>query len=177
MKSNLHELATKVGFEVVNVDDGFINYEFNQRVSGVESVSYIIKVVDDVTSDKARLTFDAIVNVLPKKLKKRIYKLVKHSDISADEKSIELVMFAIDEYRAKCDYNKLKEYGALFGLDIEAMGYPFSYILSKKDIITIVARIEQEVPMEYAPALGKIKKLDYKIGYVKNNKEIVKSKK
>ena len=76
MKSNLHELATKVGFEVVNVDDGFINYEFNQRVSGVESVSYIIKVVDDVTSDKARLTFDAIVNVLPKKLKKRIYKLV-----------------------------------------------------------------------------------------------------
>lgn len=173
MKSNLHELATKVGFEVVNVDDGFINYEFNERVSGVESISYIVKVVDDA-SDKAKITFDAIVNVLPKKLKKRIYKLVKNSDISKDEKSIELVMFAIDEYKAKCDYNKLKEYASLFGLDIEKMGYAFSYNLSKKDIISIIAKIEQEVPMEFAPTLGKIRKIDYKIGYVKNNKEIVK---
>ena len=175
MKSNLHELATRVGFEVVNVDDGFVNYEFNERISGVESVSYIIKVVDDANSEKARMTFDAIVNVLPKKLKKRIYKLVKHSDVSADEKAIELVMFAIDEYKAKCDYNKLKEYGALFGLDIEKMGYPFTYILSKKDMTSIIAKIEQEVPMEFAPTLGKIKKIDYKIGYVKNNKEIVKT--
>ena len=131
MKSNLHELATKVGFEVVNVDEGFINYEFNERISGVESVSYIIKVVDNVTSDKAKLTFDAIINVLPKKLKKKIYKLVKHSDVGEDEKAIELVMFAIDEFRAKSDYNKLKEYAELFGLDLEKMGYEFRYILTK----------------------------------------------
>lgn len=175
MKSNLHELATKVGFEVVNVDDGFINYEFNERISGVESISYIVKVVDNAASDKARLTFDAIVNVLPKKLKKRIYKLVKHSNVGEDEKAIELVIFAIDEYKAKCDYNKLSEYGALLGLNLEEMGYSFSYNLGKKDVKAILAKIEQALPMEYAPVLGKIKKLDYKIGYVKNNKELVKA--
>jgi len=27
--------------------------------------------------------------------------------------------------------------------------------------------------MEYAPVLGKIKKIEYKIGYIKNNKDIV----
>ena len=175
MRSNLHELATKVGFEVVNVDDGFINYEYNERVSGIESVSYIVKVFDNVEADKARLTFEAIINVLPKKLKKRIYKLVKHSNIDKDEKAIELVMFAIDEFKAKCDYNKLKEYGELLGLNIEEMGYSFCYILSKKEVKSILAKIEQALPMEYAPVLGKIKKLDYKIGYVKNNKELVKA--
>ncbi len=169
MKSTLHELATKVGFEIVNIDDGYTNYEFNEKVSGVESISYIIQVVDDASSDKMKLTFDAIINVLPKKLKKRIYKLVKHSDIAVDEKSLELVMFAIDEYKVKCDYNKLKEYGQLLGVDIEKLGYTFTYNLSKKDVKSIIAKIEQAVPMEYAPILGKIRKIDYKIGYVKNN--------
>ncbi len=170
MRSTLHELATKVGFEVVNVEDGYTNYEYNEKVSGVESISYIIQVVDDASSDRAQLTFDAIINVLPKKLKKRIYKLVKHSNITADEKSLELVMFAIDEYKAKCDYNKLKEYGELLGVDIEKMGYAFTYNLSKKDAKAMLAKIERALPMEYAPILGKIRKIDYKIGYVKNNK-------
>lgn len=173
MKSSLHELATKVGFEIVNVDDGFINYEFNEKISGVESVSYIIKVEDNPSEYKANITFDAIINVLPKKLKKRIYKLVKNSNISEDSKSIELVMFAVDEYRVKCDYNRLKEYGALLGVDIEKLGYMFTYNLSKKDFRHILAKIEQALPMEYAPVLGKIKKIDYKIGFVKNNKDIV----
>jgi len=176
MKSTLNELATKVGFEVVNVDDGFINYEFNEKVSGVESISYIIKVEDNTTRDKALLTFEAIINVLPKKLRKRIYKLVKNVDISTDEKSLELVLFAIDQYQAKCDYNKLKEYGQLLGVDIEKLGFYFTYNLNKKDYNTILSIIEQAIPMEYAPVLGKIKKIDYKIGYIKNNKDIVSNK-
>ena len=171
MSKTLNELATKVGFEVVNVDDGFINYEYNEKVSGVECISYIIKILDKAPKDKIILTFEAIINVLPKKLKKKINKLIKHADVS-DEKNIELVMFAIDEYKAKCDYSRLKDYGNLLGVDIEALGYNFTYNLNKKEYNDILSKIEQALPMEYAPVLGKIKKIDYKIGYVKNNKDI-----
>lgn len=169
MRSNLHDLALKVGFEVVNVEDGYTDYEYAEKVSNVESVSYIIKVVDDDDEGNVRMTFDAIVNVLPKKLKKRIYKLIKHSNISADEKAVELVCFAVDEFRAKCTYSKLKEYGDLLNVDIEKLGYHFTYNMNKKDAKACMAKIEQALPMEKAPILGKIKKLEYKIGYLKNN--------
>jgi len=61
----------------------------------------------------------------------------------------------------------------LLGVDIEQFGYSFKYNLNKKEYNDILARIEQALPMEYAPVLGKIKKLDYKIGYIKNNKDVV----
>ena len=48
MRSNLHDLAIEVGFEVVNVEDGYTDYEYNEKLSGVESVSYIIKVIDKI---------------------------------------------------------------------------------------------------------------------------------
>ena len=168
MKNFLHELAVVVGFEVVNVDDNFINYEFNEKMSNIESISYIIQVADNMPKDKYLLTFQAIIDVLPKKFRKRIYKLVKHSDIYEDDKSNELVLFAINEYRTNCDYNKLKEYGALLNVDIEKLGYNFTYNLSKKERKSIMAKIEQKLPMELAPVIGNIKKIEYKIGYIKN---------
>lgn len=168
MKKFLHELATVVGFEVVNVDDNFINYEFNEKLSNIESISYIIQVADNMPKDKYILTFEAIIDVLPKKFRKRIYKLVKHSDIYEDDKSNELVLFAINEYRANCDYNKLKEYGTLLNVDIEKLGYNFTYNLGKKEKKSIMAKIEQKLPMELAPVIGNIKKIEYKIGYIKN---------
>lgn len=168
MKNKLHELATAVGFEIVNVDDGFINYEFNEKLSNIESVSYIIQIADVMQKDKYLLTFQAIIDVLPKKFRKRIYKLIKHSDIYEDNKSNELILFAINEYRKNCDYNKLKEYGALLNVDIEKIGYNFTYNLSKKDKKIIIANIEQKLPMELAPVIGNIKKIEYKIGYIKN---------
>lgn len=173
-KNNLHELATAVGFEVVNVDDGFINYEFNEKISNIESVSYIIQIADVMPKDKYILAFEAIIDVLPKKFRKRIYKLVKHTDIFEDDKSNELVLFAVNEYRAGCDYNRLKEYGELLKVDIEKLGYNFTYNLSKKDKKIIMAKIEQKLPMELAPVIGKIKKIEYKIGFIKNlnNKEL-----
>lgn len=170
MKNTLHELATTVGFEVVNVDEGYINYEFNKKVSGIESFSHIIKVEDNANDERMLLTFNAIISVLPKKIKNRIYKLIKKTDITKNPEGLELVLFAVDEYKSKCDYNKLKEYGSLLGVDIEKLGYAFTYELSKKDYLTIISIIERAVPMEYAPELGKIKKIDYKIGYIKNNK-------
>ena len=172
MNKTLNELATKVGFEVVNVDDGFINYEYTEKISGVESVSYMLQILDNASKDKQVLTFEAIINVLPKNIRKKIYKLIKHSDVS-EEKNLELVMFALDEIKAKSDYSRLREYGLLLGVDIEKLGYNFKYILNKKEYNDILARIEQALPMEYAPVLGKIKKLDYKIGYIKNNKDVV----
>ena len=167
MKSSLHDLAIAVGFEVVNVDDGFTNYEFTQKISGVEHISYLIKVMDKPCKEKFQLTFDAIVNVLPRNLKKRIYKLVKHSKLDQDEKALELVLFAVEEFKIKSDYTKLKEYGYLLNVDIESLGYYFTYNLTKKDIKKIISKIEQAVPMEHAAAIGKIKKIDYKIGYVR----------
>ena len=172
MKSVLHDLALKVGFEVVNVEDDYTDYEYTERISGVESISYIIKVVDDDQPENVKVTFEAIINVLPKDLKKKIHKLIKRSNIAEDEKAIELVIFAIDEYRAKCDYTRLTEYGSLLGIDIEKLGYQFTYNLSKKDARILLTKIENSLPMELAPALGKIKKLEYKIGYLKNNKNV-----
>ena len=49
MNKTLNELATKVGFEVVNVDDGFINYEYTEKISGVESVSYMLQILDNAS--------------------------------------------------------------------------------------------------------------------------------
>ncbi len=175
MRSKLHDLALIVGFEVVNVEDGYTDYEYNQKLSGVESVSHIIKIYDEDTNENALLTFEAIVNVLPKDIRKRVYKLVKRADIVSDDKAIELAIFAIEEYKAKCDYSRLKEYGELLGVDIQKLGYAFSYSMQKKDVKGCLAKIEQALPMEYAPVLGKIKKLEYKIGYLKNNKSLIKS--
>lgn len=167
MKSSLHDLAIAVGYEVVNVDEGFTNYEYTQRISGVESVNYIIKVLDNPNQEKFQLTFDAIVNVLPRKLKKRIYKLIKHSKLGEDEKALELVLFAVEEFKVKSDYNKLKEYGKILGIDIEELGFYFTYILPKKEQKVIISKIEQAVPMEHLAPIGKIKKIDYKIGYAR----------
>ena len=168
MKNFLHELATAVGFEIVNVDDGFINYEFNEKISNIENVSYIVQVADSMPKEKYLLTFEAIVDVLPKKFRKRIYKIIKHTDIFEDEKINEVLLFAINEYRLHCPYNKLKEYGGLLDIDIEKLGYNFTYNLSKKDAKALLAKIEQALPMELSPVLGNIKKIDYKIGYLKN---------
>lgn len=169
MKSPLHELALKVGFEVVTAEEDYTDYEYTETISGVESISYLVRVFDN-QPEKDALTFEGIINVLPKKLKKHIFKLVKGTNKKLDEKAYELAIFAIDEYRSKCVYTKLSEYGALLNVDIAALGYEFSYNMSKKDAKACLAKIERALPMEYAPVLGKIKKLEYKIGYVKNNK-------
>lgn len=169
MRSNLHDLALEVGFEVVNVEDGYTDYEYNEKLSSVESVSYIIKVVDNDEPENVVLTFEAIINVLPKKMKKRIHKLIRHSNIATDEKAVELVIFAVQEFKAKCGYTLLKEYGALLGVDIEALGYNFTYNLNKKDYRSCLAQIEAALPMKYAPVLGKIKRVEYKISYIKSN--------
>ena len=72
------------------------------------------------------------VNQYLDKKENRVRKLIKNSDVS-EEKSIELVMFAVDEFKAKSDYSKLKEYGELLGVDIEKLGFYYRYYLNKKE--------------------------------------------
>lgn len=170
MSVNLHEIASLVGFEVVNVDDGFTNYEYNVRLSGFESLSFLITVKDKLSFSETKSTLYAIVDVLPKGLKKKIHKLTKKFDKNNQGNILDLVYYSIEEFRLKTAYNKLNEYAALVGVDLEKSGYLFEYEMSKKKQKQILAFIENELPLELAPVLGKIKKIDYKIGFMKNNR-------
>ena len=73
MSVNLHEIASLVGFEVVNIDDGFTNYEYNVKLASFESLSFLITIKDKLSFAETKTTLYAIVDVLPNKLKKKIY--------------------------------------------------------------------------------------------------------
>ena len=105
-----------------------------------------------------------------KKLNKKINKILKDVKIEDLANVVDVVSFAVEEYVAKTDFSKLKEYGELVGVNIESMGYKFKYKLPKREMAEIIAKIENNVPIEQAPILGRIKKLDYKIAYIKNQK-------
>jgi len=162
---NLHNLASTIGWEIVNVDEGFINYEYIVRLGQVESLSYIVRISENPAPEYFSQTFEALIEVLPRKLQKKLHKLIKHSNV---KESLEIIIFTVEEYKQKTDFYKLYNYGQLLGIDLYKEGYNFEYVLSKKQKVKILSRIESEVPMELAPVLGKIKKLDYKIGYLKN---------
>jgi len=165
MVYNLHNLASTIGWEIVNIDEGFINYEYVLKVGEIESLSYIVRISENPTLEYFEETFEALIQVLPKKLQKKLRKLTKNSNV---KESLEVIIFAVEEYRQKTDFYKLYTYGTLLGVDLYKEGCMFQYVLSKKQKTKILSRIESELPMELAPVLGKIKKLDYKIGYLKH---------
>ena len=55
------------------------------------------------------------------------------------------------------------------GIDITEHGYEFQYETNKKMARQILSMIESYLPIDLAPVLGKIKKIDYKIGYAKQH--------
>ncbi len=171
MSVNLHEIASLVGFEVVNVDDGFTNYEYNVKLASFESLSFLITVKDGLSFSETKSTLYAIVDVLPKKLRKKIYKLTKKFDKNNQGNILDLVYYTIEEYRLRTAYNKLNEYAILVGVNLEKSGYLFEYEMPKKKQKQILAFIENSLPLELAPVLGKIKKIDYKIGFMKNRSQ------
>lgn len=170
MAGNLHNLASTIGWEVVNVDEGFINYEYVLKTGDVGSLSYIVRISENNSDAYFNETFEALIQILPKKFQKKLHKLIKSSKV---KDSLEVIIFAIEEYRQKTDFNKLYTYGLLLGVDLYKEGYIFQYQLTKKDKIKILSRIENELPMELAPVLGKMKKLEYKIGYLKNRNSTI----
>ena len=166
----LQDLARTIGWTLVNDDEGFSVYEFKEALNKYETVSHIVKIYDQPTEVELFDILQTLKKVLPRKLNKKINKILKDVKIEDLANVVDVVSFAVEEYVAKTDFSKLKEYGELVGVNIESMGYKFKYKLPKREMAEIIAKIENNVPIEQAPILGRIKKLDYKIAYIKNQK-------
>ena len=166
---DLHKLAETVGWQPVYVDEGYTSYEYLEKVRNIECLCHVLKLYDDLVYETYLQTFETIINVLPKELIKKIKKLTKKCDPANIESVMDLACYEVEEYRQKTIYNKLFNYGCLLGVDIDKLGYHFTYTMNKKEMRNILSLIESNLPLDLAPILGKIKKLDYKIGYVKQN--------
>ena len=167
---SLVELAEAIGWKRVAQDKEFTSYEYKKDVSRSESVTYLLRIFDKMESEDFYATLFIINNVLPKSLKKKIKKITKH--IQPDEIAgvVEVIKFAIDEHKKKTVYAKLDAYGKMLGVDIEKFGYAPEYETNKRRAAEIVAKIERALPMEMAPEVGKIKKIEYKMAYVRTHK-------
>lgn len=170
-KIDLHKLALIVGFEVVCVDDDYTNYEYMVRLRDIESMSYILKIKNDIAFSDVDNILQSIVIVLPTELRRKIRKLTRKKDENNIENIIDLLCFTVSEYRSKTKYSLLKEYGDLVGINIEDYGYYFSYKMSKSMYHRILSLIESKLSIEEAPIVGKIRRIEYKIGYMKQNKK------
>ena len=170
-KIDLHKLALIVGFEVVCVDDDYTNYEYMVALRDIESMSYVLKIKNKIVYDDVENILQSIILVLPTRLRFKIKRLARKRDESNIENIIDLLCFTISEYKNKTKYCLLKEYGDLVGVDIEKHGYFFTYRLSNKKYYEILALIESKLTLDDALILGKIKKIEYKIGYMKQNKK------
>lgn len=170
-KIDLHKLALTVGFEVVCVDDDFTNYEYMVRIRDIESVSYILKIKNEIEFEDVDNILQSIVIMLPKDLRRKIKKLARKKDEQNVDNIIDLLCYTIDEYKSKTKYSLLKEYGDLVGVNIEDYGYYFTYNMSNKKYRQILSLIESKLSVDEAPIVGKIKRIEYKIGYMKQNRK------
>ena len=168
---DLHKLALTVGFEVVCVDDDYTNYEYMITLRDIESMSYVLKIKNEIMFSDVDHILQSIIIVLPKDLKAKIKRLAKRKDENNIDNIIDLLCFTISEYKSKTRYSLLKEYGDLVGLDIEQFGYYFTFNLSKRKFKKILALIESKLDLNDALILGKMRKIEYKIGYMKQNKK------
>jgi len=167
---SLKDLATTIGWKLVNDDKGFSTYEYEVHVSKYENDSYIIRILDDPNELEIYEILLALIKVLPRGLKKKANKLIGKFKIEDISNLVEVAVFTIEEYKKSTDYAKLYEYGRLIGINIEEKGYPFEYKLKKNKRAEILSVIEFNLPVELAPVLGKIRKIDFKIAYMKNSK-------
>lgn len=171
-KIDLHKLALTVGFEVVCVDDDFTNYEYMIRLRDIESMSYILKIKNTIVYSDVDNILQSILIVLPAELRRKIKKLIRKKDAKNIENIIDLLCYTISEYKSKTKYSLLKEYADIVGVDIEKHGYYFTYKMSKNTYRKILSLIESKLSVDVAPVVGKIRKIEYKIGYVKQNKKV-----
>ena len=114
-------------------------------------------------------TLFIINNVLPRPLKKKIRKITRRLKPDDMPNVIDVIKFAIDEHKKKTTYSKLKNYGLILNVDIEKLGYFEEYETSRRKELEILAKIEAHLPMELAPEVGKIKKIEYKIAYIRTH--------
>ena len=168
ISTGFKDLAKIIGWELVTEDKGFSTYEFEIEESKYEHLTYVVRILDDPNELEIVEILLSLTKVLPLKLKCKINKLINKIKMDNIANTIELIGFTIEEYKKQTEYSKLREYGRLLGVNIENLGYKFEYKLKKRKRAEILSQIEINLPMEQAPVLGKIKKLDYKIAYIKN---------
>ena len=166
---SLAELAQAVGWRKVADDKGFRSYEYKKDVSRSESVTYLLRIFDEQNSEDFYQTLFIINNVLPRPLKKKIRKITRRLKPDDMPNVIDVIKFAIDEHKKKTTYSKLKNYGLILNVDIEKLGYFEEYETSRRKELEILAKIEAHLPMELAPEVGKIKKIEYKMAYIRTH--------
>lgn len=171
-KIDLHQLALIVGFEVVCVDDDFTNYEYMIRLRDIESMSYVLKIKNHIEFLDVDNILQSIIIVLPADLRRKIKKLIKKTDETNIDNIIDLLCFTVEEYKLKTRYNLLSEYAKLLDINLEDYGYFFTYKMSKKKYKQIMAFIESKLDVSVAPIIGKMHKIEYKIGYLKQHKKL-----
>ena len=155
-KIDLHKLALTVGFEVVCVDDDYTNYEYMITLRDIESMSYVLKIKNEIAYSDVEEILQSIILVLPTGLRFKIKRLARKRDESNIDNIIDLLCFTIAEHKNKTKYNQLKEYG-----------YFFTYKMPKKKYQDALALIESKLDVNDALILGNMKKIEYKIGYMK----------
>lgn len=166
----LKEIATTIGWRFVNDGDRYGVYEYIKQENKYESICHILRIYNDPSQEELYEMFETLKRVLPRKLKKALEKITKGVKLEELETVADIIKFTVEEYKSKTDYAKLNEYGKLLGVDIQKLGYSFKYKLTKKERAEILAKIEIALPIEIAPILGNIKKVDYKLAYIKKNK-------
>lgn len=166
---NLNRLAQITGWVPLYVDEEYTSYEYVQKIKKIESLCHVLKLYDNLSYENYLSTFDTIISVLPRALVRKIKQLTKRSDADNINSLIDLVCYEVEEYKNRTDYSKLYTYGILVGVDISKNGYEFCYTMPKTTKRNILSFIESKLPIDLAPILGRIKKIDYKIGYIKQN--------
>ena len=96
VRIDLHKLALTVGFEVVCVDEDYTNYEYMVRLRDIESMSYILKIKNDITFLDVDNILQSIVIVLPAPLKRKIKRLTRNSKSFLYAKKKKSKVFTLD---------------------------------------------------------------------------------
>ena len=166
-KSDLITLAEVIGWQKVNDDKGYSLYEYRKAVNKFEEISHLVKLLDEPTDIEVYEMLLTLKNVLPYKLQRKLNKIIRNVKISSLPQIVEVISFTVDEYKQATKYSKLQQYGELLGVNLEDMGYKFMYKIPKKLQAEMLSKIELNLPMEITPTVGKIRKLDYKIAFLK----------
>lgn len=169
---SLQDLASVIGWKLVNDDKGFKNFEYEICMSKYENISHVVRILDEPNEIEICEILLTLIKVLPSKLKRKVNKLMGKFKMEDFVNLSEVATFTIEEYKKSTEFYKLQVYGDMLGVNIEEKGYTFEYRLRKNKRSEILSVIENKLPMEIAPAVGKIKKIDYKIAYIKNNRII-----
>ena len=170
-KNKLLELAELIGWQKTGEENGQFNLEYLQRINEIESLKHVVMLKTKLTDAEFLDVFGSIIAVLPKKLKKTIFKLTKQSSLDKKDDLLDLVSFTIEEFKAQSEFKKLTDYAEVLGVDLAKLGYGYSYELTKKQRSEIIAKIESVLPLEILPIVGKIKKTEFKMAYVKTRNE------